>query len=388
MKTKLSYSQLRLYQECGRKYYYHYKQNWRSKEQKSYFIFGSAVDKALNCLLKERDVKLALQKFNRCFMFYKVNNEKKYSYVPEMTNVVYAKADFDKDLLHMEDWENLEKFICTPGKLQMDWTLHATELYDEIMNLKAEKGFNNLREDQRRFYNYMNWLSMRRKGHIMIESYYKKVIPRIKEVIKIQGHTKLENSEGDIVNGVLDLILKWEDDKIYLMDNKTSARDYEDDSAARSQQLIGYYHSEKVNYGLNGIGYIVMYKHILKNKTKICKSCGKDGSGQRHKTCDAEYEIKNLIDLNAKGKISRCNGEWLETIDPECRIEVILDEVSKTAEQLVLDAYDKSNEGIKNEQFGPNLNACGNGEYRCQFFNKCWKGSNDDLVEVKKKEES
>lgn len=358
-----------MYTECPRKYYYHYKERLRSKEYKSFFLYGSAIDMALNHLLETKNLKEAIAKFDKSFRYNFINNVG--TYMPEATNVVYAKGDFDEELLKDED---IEKYKELMGKLALWPETPIKDTYKSLIDQKAEKGFWKLTEDQRKLYSTINWLALRRKGHVMIESYYKKIIPRIKEVIKVQGRTKLTNTDGDSLIGILDLIIRWEDGKIYLMDNKTSARDYADDSAARSQQLIGYYHSVQEEYDLDGIGYFVMYKNILKNRVKICSSCGKDGSGQRHKTCDAVIEG------------SRCGAPWNESISPECDIEVIVDKVSQAAEDLVLETFDRANEGIKNEHFGPNLNACGSGDFRCPYFNKCWKGTNDELIQVEKKE--
>lgn len=390
--TKLSHSRIKLYTECPRKFFYHYVQNYKAKEYKAFFLFGSAIDYGLNTLLETKDIEKAIKAFDKSFRYNFINNVG--TYIPTAMNVVYAEADFDKDLLKEED---IDQYVNLRIKLNVNLLcINQDDIRNElnsILERKANKGFRNLSNEDKQLYSMANWLSLRRKGHIMIESYNKKIVSKIKEVIAIQAKTSLKNAKGDALDGILDLIVKWEDGKTYLMDNKTSAREYKQDAASVSQQLIIYYKSAKKDYNLDGIGFFVMYKNILKNKVKICSKCGKNGSGQRHKTCDAvvnPYTDKDLENMNKVGTIiemkeTRCNGIWIETIDPECDIDVIFDIVSESAENLVMETVTGANEGIKNEIYKPNLNACGTGEFRCQFFNKCWKGSEEDIIKVENK---
>ncbi len=384
MTNKLSFSKIRLYQECPRKYKYHYIDRLRSTEYKGFFLFGSAIDAGLNHLLLTKNLQESIEKFDESFTNNYINKVK--TYMPEATNVVWAEADFDAELLKPEDIQQINKALDKTNIFTND---DVKEIFNQILEIKEKKGFQNLHENYKKTYCLLNWLSIRRKGHIMIESYAKQILPRIKKVHKIQGTTSLKNSEGDSVDGFLDLIFEWEDGKNYLGDNKTSARKYKENSTEKSPQLIGYYHSVKKEYNLQGVAFFVMMKSILKNRTKICSVCGNNGTGERHKTC-AKMIIPNktlLTDPPQTPKAIRCNGEWIETITPECNIDVIMSEVPETAENLVLDAFDCANEGIKKESFGPNLNACGDADsdYRCQYFNLCWKNNKDGLIEVEDK---
>lgn len=379
MKNRLSNSQIRMYSECGKKYKLHYVDRLRSTMIHGALIFGSAIDRALNHLLETKDLKASIQLFDKSFRFQSINNEP--TYIPSSTNVVYSQRDFDKDLLQPED---IVKYRELKEKLGMGNESNPADDLSYFMKIKKESGIKALSFEERKLYAYSNWLSMRRKGHIMIESYNKKVLPKIKNVLAIQKGIEIKNTDGDSITGFLDLIVEWEDGKRYLLDNKTSAMKYESDSAMRSQQLILYYYAEKETYKLDGVGFIVMYKNIDKNKIKICSQCGKDGTGQRHKTCDNE-----ILDTNNGAPVmtaKRCNGEWMETISPEAIIETILNPISEAAESLVLEAFDEANFGIKNQTFNPNLQACGNENFKCQYFNKCWLGSDEDLIVLEKKE--
>lgn len=357
----------------------------RVKTTNGALLMGSAIDKGINVLLETKNLEEAIKAFDKSFRYNFINNVG--HYIPESTLVTYAKRDFDRDLLTNEDVDQFNKFLEKQGLYDSEVQTDINEYYKVALEDKEHNGFDNMDLYSRKVYALSNWLCLRRKGHIMIRGYHDQILPKIKEVLAIQKSISIENSENDKITGFIDLAVQWQDEKRYLLDNKTSYMEYEPDSAMKSQQLILYYHACKEELKLDGVGFIVLYKQINKNKIKKCSKCGKDGTGQRHKTCDAEYEIKNLIDLNAKGPIARCNGEWLETIKPECRIDIILNTVPEAAENLVIETFDEANEGIKKEAFGPNLDACMKYGQPCQFYNKCWKGSDEDLIKLDKKEE-
>lgn len=360
MSTRISHSAVRLFSQCGRRYQLHYLERMRPTTISGALLFGSAIDSALNDLLLNKNVAQAKKIFDATFEHQPINNVR--TSLPMATNVVYAKTDFDIELIP-------EAFQI---KIQPE--------YDRILESKQKSGFDSLPDEDKRNYAYYNWLSMHRKGHVMIETYAAEILPQIKEVLAIQKNLSLKNDVGDEVIGVIDLIVEWKDDKRYILDNKTSTRDYEADSAMRSQQLLLYHHACKEEYKIDGgIGFIVLYKQLQKNRKKICSVCGFDGSGARHKTCSAQRA------RTSDYPPGRCNGEWKETIDPKARIEVILNQAPEAAEDLVLSAFDIANEGIKKGVFAPNLQACGTGEWSCPYKKACWEGKSDDLIKLEER---
>ncbi len=346
----------------------------RSKTTSGALLFGSALDRALNTLLTSKNYEEAKAMFEKAFRFQEINNVG--TYLPYATNVVYAQKDYDGDLIFEEDEKKFQEQYKTKFNLDTDKSLkQLTAFYRE---LKKEKGFQGLTEDQKRVYNYGHWICLKNKGLILLEGYNKEIVPRIKNVIEVQKHISLENQEGDKITGWVDAILEMDDGKRYIIDHKTSSMEYEDDSAMRSQQLILYYHITKDEYKIDGVGFIVLYKQLDKNKKKVCEKCGFNGSGGRHKTCPNEVD-------GPDGLVERCNGMWKETIDPVGRIQVILNTVSEQAENLVMSVFDEANDGIKKNVFNPNLSACGDGDWRCAFYKKCWYGSDEDLIVLENK---
>lgn len=366
--AKLSFSSIKMFSECGQKYDYHYNHKIRSKWFHTALAFGSAVDEALNDLLLNKDLEKAIGIFDKKWAFQYVNG--KYTDLALSPSIVSSDSDFDADLLTDEDKIKLTDYF------KKDWDI----VFGELVDKKKQLGWKQFTDKERSDYNYVVWHSLRRKGLIMLASYEKKILPRIMKVIAVQHSATLENDEGDIVQQYLDLVVQWEDGSILLLDNKTSARDYEEDSAGRSPQLISYYHKAKEQFGVEAVGFIVMHKNIQKNKTKLCHKCGFDGTESRSKTCPQEFP--GLVIKRGKeveGMI-RCDGEWKVTINPECYMQVVINRVTEAAEDLVLSTFDDASEGIKKGHYYKNLSQCKQGSIICPYYAKCWTGSDEDLV--------
>lgn len=369
MTLKLSHSSIYTYSTCSRKFDLHYNKRLRSRVISGALLFGSAMDKALGTLLETKDLETAKKQFFQTWTFQEINGI--LTPLNNTDKVVYAQKDYDADLIFAEDELTFKTLFNNEKSLKQ-----LTAFYRE---LKKEKGHNGLTEEQKLIYNYGHWVCLLNKGLIMLEGYHKHILPRIKKVYSQQKKISIKNSEGDEIIGYIDLIAEMDDGKIYILDHKTSSSEYDQDSAMQSPQLILYYHAEKDAFKAQGVGFIVLYKQLNKNKVKICTKCQYDGSGGRHKTCPQMTE--KISDYPS----TRCEGEWKETIAPEARFDVILNEVPESAEILVMDTFDLSAQGIKKEVFTPNLNACGTGEWICQFKKLCWKGKDDDLIVLSEK---
>lgn len=377
---KLSHSQIASYSSCGKKYEFRYVKRIRSNVGHGALFFGSAIDAGLNHLLKTKDLAGAKDMFIKSFTAQNINDE--YTLLPRAENLVYSKKDFDHELLVEHDEQ---MFAATQKEYNLHIGLSVKQTVDLLKDLKSESGLNKMTSEEKKLLNYGHWLCLKRKGLLMLEAYYKKVMPEILEVLAVQKSFSIKNSDGDTIMGFGDLIAKMRDGKTYVLDNKTSTRPYESDSAGKSQQLILYKHAFK-EYKPDGVGFIVMYKQIKKNKVKICGVCGHDGSEGRHQTCPVEVDGEVV---GKKPKKNRCGGQWKETISPECDIDIILNEVSDYATKLVLETAKKTNEGIKAGVFVPNLASCGTygGDFVCEFYKLCWEGKKDDVVELGAKKE-
>ena len=360
MTNKLSHSASNQFMDCPTKWKYHYVDRLRSKTQHAALAFGSAVDAAFTSILKDKDKKPE-DVFAYFWRFQEINGKE--TYLPTATNIVYANSDYDEELLQPEDIRKLAEEFKIELPLQ-----EVNKVYEE----KEYAGFDNLPEDRKRLLNYANWLSLYRKGLLMIDAMREEVLPKIKKLHGTQVYCKLENDVGDLVVGYADMVAEWEGyDEPIVFDFKTSAKDYAVDSVLTSPQLTLYVHSLSSNYNnTRRAGYIVFNKNIRKNKTKVCRQCDYLNEGTSHKTCN------NVVNG------TRCNGEWNVKINPKVYVQVVIDSIPEKTEEIVLENFDYINASIKNGVFHRNLQNCVKSYGKCQYYNYCYKDDMSGLIKL------
>lgn len=274
---RLSHSSKNVYQECGYKWFNHYYRKLRTTDESSPLVFGNSVDLGLNTLLETRDLPKALSVF-----------EESWGKVRAEQNIKYSKSDLQEELIK---------------------DLVATNEKDK------------------------SWLSLNEKGKILINEYNDQVMPRIKEVIKVQLDQVIKNETGDELIIKTDFIATWEDGRRILFDNKTSSVKYEENSVKESAQLATYYEGLKEEYKLEACGYIVLPKKINKRK-------------------------KPAID-----------------------IKIIIDQVAEETIEATFKEYEEVLEGVKAAKFEKNFDACTSVYGRCIYYQYCRNGSTEGLVE-------
>jgi hypothetical protein len=322
MKNKLSHSSITMYLESSMKWFLHYREKIRPVKTKSALVFGNALDAAFNSLLQHRNLSKAMQVFMYRMKNVIINNKR--VKIDETDLVIYTKNDLDQELL--------EYFKATE---------HSNP----------------------------QWMSLCLKGKLIVEAYYNEVLPRIKDVLSIQKRVRLENADGDSIEGKLDAIVRWEDGNVYLVDNKSSTVRYTPESVKESNQLALYNYIEKDNYPINACGFIVLNKNINKNKTKTCISCGYV-TQSNHKKCNNE--------VNGK----RCNGEFIVQIHPTVSIEYIFDVLGDSDGERVIEEFDKVNNLIHNGEFKCPGDNCKSKFGVCQYWNYCRTGDMTGLVKL------
>jgi len=326
--NKLSHTSIAKFLECGRKYRNHYIEKIRPIKTKSALVFGSCLDQGLNALHQGKTLDESKKLFLEAWSKYEKD-----------TSMSYSKSDLDKELLKYYD-------INYPDN--------------------------------------ESWWSMLYKGYLMLEACVREVLPFIKEHIAIQKAISFKNQEGDEVHGFLDLIIKSQEGKVYLMDNKSSSVKYESDSVKKSQQLVLYYYIEKDSIPIDEAGFIVYNKKINMNKVKQCKSCGTINKSS-HKTCNNEIQSE-VVNEPRNFIHKRCGGEFEITYNPIAEVDFITSPISSEDEDRVIADIDKANEGIKNQEFEPNFEAC-EGKYgKCEYYSLCHDGSMEGLKIGSKKD--
>jgi len=141
MGNRLSHSQVSKFQQCGKAYEFWYIQKIRPTKMRSALLFGTALDRAIGAIFKpESQDKTPEQLFDYFWRFQDVNGEQ--TYLPDNINLVYAKSDFDKDLLTQEDIKKLNV---------------SKDVVLEIIEKRNASGFDNLCQDEKALANEAFW---------------------------------------------------------------------------------------------------------------------------------------------------------------------------------------------------------------------------------------
>lgn len=375
MPIKLSHSSKAKWQQCGWSYKLHYLDKYRPITVSSPLILGSAIDSALNVMLEGKDNPDILQKsideFNRNWEQGQ-NSLRETVDMPLNPLIRYSKYDFDNDLLTKAEWRELfkydAKFFETKNKV------------DEALKAKTE--WLDIDEEMRSVYNYANWLALQKKGELLLTAYYNEILPKIKKVLAVQMTVELIDDAGNNLNGVIDAVVQLHDDSVIILDNKTTSSEYDEDSVAGSEQLAIYYSILNIfnedpdhewSNKIDGAGYAVMSKKLIKDVTKVCKDCGHIATGA-HKTCDNHIEGE------------RCGGAWDKTVKFEVKTQFITGKISEEYAAAVIENATTVKSCIEQGLFPKNYSACENmfGS-QCPFFSKCHGGSDKGLIKLEEK---
>lgn len=222
MGLQLSYSAATKYTLSPMAYFLHYLMRLRPEMTGSALVFGSAVDMGLNSILtdmrdgREPSIEIAKARFDDEFG------------ATDPHTIKYSRADKDLDVLTAEDELDFGESYTVP----------------------------------------VEYLCLKRKGHMMLEAYAEQILPKLEKVLLVQHEISLDNELGDKLIGVVDLVAQI-GGKTYILDNKTSGVKYSEDSASVSQQLGTYYEALKDEYKLDGVGFIVIPKNVRKKKEPL-----------------------------------------------------------------------------------------------------------------------
>ena len=338
---------------CPRSYKYHYMDKLRPNSTTGALLFGSALDNALNQLLKPEKNITPEDIFTECFTNAEING--KSTYIPTAQNVMYSSYDMDTDLLQEKDYIFLRTDAST------------------LKSIKANKY--KATKEEKSLLNHATWLCLLNKGLLMLKVYRKKVTHKFNKVLEVQKNIELDNGSGDRVTGIIDVIADVKGHGIVILDNKTSSMAYSEDSVLTSAQLSTYVAAMQNEYPTYKAGYIVMKKQVIKNKTKVCTSCGNEEES-RAKTCDAYVD-----------KL-RCGSPWKESLTLDIDIQILIDIIPERTVNMILENITEVNHAISAGGFVMNLQSCSNWYGgKCAYYNKCYNGDSAGLevVDLEKK---
>jgi hypothetical protein len=239
--TKLSHSAKDKIMTCGALYKYHYIDRLRPNTVSSALFFGKALDEAFSALLMRKMTPMPpsipdpLETFKKHFTSVNINGEE----VP-VTDIrcVYFKGDLNPELCSNPE---RAEFLCNNRKIL------EGEMLQEFNNLAVE--------------------SLTNKATMMIEAYEKEVLPQIERVYSLQEEVNLPNEEGDVIVGFIDFVCSFVDEPgvMYIVDNKTSSKNYKEDSVRTSEQLATYCDYKLIDKA----AYVVINKTLKKKEPRV-----------------------------------------------------------------------------------------------------------------------
>ena len=359
---RTSYSKNNTYINCPQHYDWLYNKKFKPAKEGASLYFGSAIDASITALLNgdETWVKLFHAKWNKTQM----NN--KLVEVFDNNDIVYSNNDFDADVLLPEDRLTMENWI---KELNIDnLSNEPIECFKEVLKIKKNP-YKQTRSEQLRYFNRCSWLSLKRKGDILLTSFKEQFFPKIKKVLATQLAANIKDPySGDSIQGFVDMVLEYEGyDKPIIFDLKTASQPYDEAQLETSEQLTLYAAMKGNEYNTDLVGYVVLCKNINKEKEAFCKKCNyiKNGS---HRTCNSLIEGV------------RCNGEWDEKTVLNPKVQVLIEQ--KTPDKINMLLNDVSNIvlAMKHNIVYKNSSKCDNWYGNpCPYKKACWKNDTSDL---------
>lgn len=273
MKVKyISNSQIDKYETCPYLWHLNYVERIRSVYKPSSLFFGSALDEAFGRLHLDKMAPERLTEAYKKMMEYTPEElfEKTLRYQPhngETIDLKYSKitsffkSDFELSLLTDEDLQEVSNYALENNlEISID---RVFDFMDECFEI-VKSG--QLTGGDLAVFNLVGWLSLYRKGLILLDAYRVEIMPQIKEVFEIQKHILLPDGTGVIYQGFIDYTASWNFDpeNIRVCDDKTSSKAYPLDSVEKSTQLASYCEHEATNLGT----YTVVEKGLRKRDPK------------------------------------------------------------------------------------------------------------------------
>lgn len=322
MTLKVSHSRLERFRQCSESYRLYYEEQLCGTKINSPLFFGSAIDAAVELFLlkkkeflTERELTLSLTE-DAYSMFDKTMREQDGVLLEKNPLCDYFASDFDPNVLKAEDLILLARQYPSISDFHEFWESQSKQI-----QLKKELG-----TSSRILFNHMNWLSLYRKGELLLKAFETEILPQIHKVFAIQKEIQLKNSAGDELNGKIDFIASFVDDPEaqYIIDLKTSSKAYTEDSVSNSPQLNIYCEAENIPRA----SYVVLEKKI---------------------------RIK----------------------DPKVRTQIIKDEIYPDLKEIIFDKLDNELHNIAKREFHKqdSPKSCWNYGKRCEFYEICWSNN-------------
>jgi hypothetical protein len=350
----------------------------RPREKGSALFFGSAFDEATEQLFKGNTLKDAKETFTSEWMRHEDN-----------LNVKFSKTDYVDKILWPQDLDALTAFSGSLNdskpKQEFRVDLNVKKLVKELMKIRDNQYVRDLTKEEERFIHQALFLSMLRKGHLMLESFEKNIMPHVTKVVSSQEKIDLKHPDGHSVVGYIDLLCEMEGYTINkgkknerkLLAGELVVADVKSagpmawkkhDNLYKAPQLDTYLISDEVQEKAiastgketNLIAYFVTSKTIQTESLHNCKKCG-SLKESRHKTCPAETED------------GRCDGEWEGSETYFVESKIVVGERNLDEAQMMFNDFDDTLNAIQAKIFPRNRNSCDAFGSVCDYMDICGK---------------
>lgn len=196
---QISHSKTERYKNCPRSYQLHYEKRIRPTTTTSALWFGSAIGIVLNgiCLSKkkectEEELKEVEDAKNPKDYFDKLTEEIEINGVKESTphspNIRYYRKDYNPSILTDGDRAELTEYAEKVGLFLGDRPARIEDFIDEYLSHQIDD------TDILSFINLHFYLSLRRKGFMMIDEFMENFFHKIIEVHSIEREIKIDLS--------------------------------------------------------------------------------------------------------------------------------------------------------------------------------------------------
>ena len=262
---KLSYSKIDTYLTCPKMYKLKYIDKWDGTAYSSALWYGTAVGRVFAAMTLHLKDELTTKEeksdfgrdpyelFDELITTSELNGEK--INIKTSPAVRYFKGDFDARVLKDEDYDEIDGYRKSkdlPDDWDFDYLWSRVESREITLN-------------ELLYLNLVFWISVRRKGHLMIDEFKLSILPKIKKVYETEGAISIKNQVGDEITGLLDMLCDYEFDdgiKRVIIDFKTSSTRYPKKKLSESAQL-GLYDYDR---DIGTVGYIVAVKALKEPK--------------------------------------------------------------------------------------------------------------------------
>ena len=354
----LSYSGASTFKSCPEKYYL--QKDWKAKGNFSYFVFGSAVEAGVTDAFMNRNREKMLEAFEKNWACENAGSTatdewKKEKPIFDNVDIEYSAGDIDLDLLEGED-VRLDQWVTELfNDVNLTWKPQIFALFDKIKNKVG------LTDTEDRFYKRVAWLSMKKKGEFMLNSFFDQALPKIKGLVKIDGkpaaqmRIDIPSDDGDNIVGYVDYVVEMKDGRIVILDCKTAASPYDEHALLTSEQLKTY--AAALSSKLDShpeIGYLVLVKKLMIEKS--CSSCGHVRENSKLKNCTA------------------CEGGKYDKGSYSGEVQLMTRKIEEEEMDDQLDDYSHIADAIRNKVRFKNPSNCFSFGRKCEFYDHCHKG--------------